>query len=963
VNRTYRHRHRHHQRGYLLLPVVITLALLASISYLLSHDSALHLAGSRGEADRLEARYVAEAGLNHAYWQAQQANCTAYPSLGNQPFGNHSYSTVINPTGGSPISITASALLANGSRYSISRDTVETYESPITHTLVLGTDPGGDALLVQSNPSQNFGDYELQVSGLLAFQRHSLLTFDLSALPSGIRLIGAELQLYQLNTLSLGGNLTAHRVTSSWVEGTSQGTGSPDGSTWNTHDGSNGWSSPGGDHQTTPIASASARLTSGWISWNIGAQVERWLDGTEANHGLLLKTGLVSTLSFASKEHNDDSLRPRLVLTYACPCDAGATGTSLMLQPDAASGADTYIDDANPGTNWGAETRMRITNKSNSQKRGLLRFELAAIPPEALITSATLTLHLEGIGSGNVADIYLHRVTRDWSPSLANWNSATAVTSWTSPGGDIDPTVIASAVIDPLVLGATQWNITTLVGDWVAGNQDNHGLMLLGSAGVNHADFSSSQHATPALRPTLTVQYHCPCGVQCSVPLEPSCRADFVPTTISQQFSSTGLDDHYSGGITAVPGGMSFNGTSQVPAEGGWLTVGDKGSLVLLDHAGTRLDNVNIGGDKELSGVTYIPQGAEAGKLVVVRESSAILIDPSVSIPHEGHTDFTLAEDSKLGGASYISGGAYDGQLAFVDSNASRLLITDQAFNLLHSVTLTVPVGESGVLNTNYQAIAHLPESDLFLVLDADSSRGFIFDSQGNLHSESSLAAFGIQTPTAAAINPDNCEHQIGSLADNHYWSLQGTAGTRGRILVPAADNFIDSGEAQKNYGNENDLRLGKTNQSELRRPLLSFDLGSLPAGAQLNSARLRLYANQADMKQKDWSLFVHRITESWTEPGSDWRTRDGDLNWSLGDGGSYDPTAVASQSVVDENIEGSGWWYEFSIATLVQEWIDGVSPNHGLQLLTNAPKANGLTFDSRENNDAPQLVIIYSQP
>ncbi|OIN05585.1 hypothetical protein [Oceanisphaera psychrotolerans] len=213
---------RRHQSGYLLLPVVITLALLASISYLLSHDSALHLAGSRGEADRLEARYVAEAGLNHANWQAQQANCTAYPSLGNQPFGNHSYSTVISPTGGSPISITASALLANGSRYSISRDAVDTFESPITHTLVLGTDPGSDVLLDKFYQNQNFGNFELQLSALLTWTRRSLLQFDLSALPGGVRLIGAELQLYQLNTLSLGGSLTAHRITRSWVEGTGQ---------------------------------------------------------------------------------------------------------------------------------------------------------------------------------------------------------------------------------------------------------------------------------------------------------------------------------------------------------------------------------------------------------------------------------------------------------------------------------------------------------------------------------------------------------------------------------------------------------------------------------------------------------------------------------------------------------------------------------------------------------------------
>ncbi|WP_417616052.1 DNRLRE domain-containing protein [Oceanisphaera sp.] len=948
------HQSRRHQRGYLLLPVVITLALLASVSYLLSHSSALHLASSRGEADRLEARYVAEAGLNHANWQAQFANCTNYPSLNNQPFGNHSYSTVISPTGGSPISITASALLDNGSRYSISRDAVDTYESPITHTLVLGEDPGADTRIDNSllNANSNFGRAELQIGALLS-TRHSLVSFGLSTLPDGIRLIGAELRLYQINTLASGGNLTAHRVSSSWVEGT----GSQDGATWNTHDGSNGWSSPGGDYQATPIASAQARLTAGWVSWNIGAQVSRWLDGSEANYGLLLKTDLSSTLSFASKEHSDASLRPQLVLTYACPCNAGDDSTSLVLQPSAAGGADTYLYDDPWGTTRGTETRMRISNSGNLDKRGLLKFDLSTIPTAALITSATLELNLEGIGSGEIADISLHRVTRDWHQTQANWSLARTSENWSSLGGDFEPTALTSAEIDPLALGATQWDITALVGDWVAGVQDNHGLMLLGSPGVNHADFSSSNHAAATQRPKLTIQYHCPCGAQCTAPEPPSCSALFIPDSVAGEFSTVGQDYgyDYTSGITPVPEGMSFNGTS-VPAGGGWVAVGDSGRLVLLNRDGQLLDDTFNTGLSRLDGITYVPEGELAGQLLAVNSSYIYPIDPA-SPPSDVSTQgVRLGFISNLRGASYIKGGSHDGHIALVDKGTGGLVIIDQSFDRVQSSSLTLKPGTSPSYNLAAEGIAHLPDTDQFWVTDITLGEVHRYSAQGAWLDSYPVAGFGIAKPSSAAIDPQTCAHVFGSPRDRRYGLLIRTSqddDTRTSILIATGDTFINEGDPATRSGGGPGLGIGLNNHNQRRSALLSYDLGGLPADALISSAKLRLYANHRTGNQ-DWTLQVHRIKESWTENGATWLSRDGSHNWSGGPGGYYAPTVVASQLFTGIA------WYEFDVKELAQEWLDGASPNFGMQIIADAPKRQGLEFSSREGPHAPQLVIVY---
>ncbi|MEE9141820.1 MAG: LamG-like jellyroll fold domain-containing protein, partial [Gammaproteobacteria bacterium] len=108
---------------------------------------------------------------------------------------------------------------------------------------------------------------------------------------------------------------------------------------------------------------------------------------------------------------------------------------------------------------------------------------------------------------------------------------------------------------------------------------------------------------------------------------------------------------------------------------------------------------------------------------------------------------------------------------------------------------------------------------------------------------------------------------------------------------------------------------------------------------------------------QLDFDIDAHRVTESWTESGSNWDTLDGSTPWASGAGGSYDPAPVTSLAA-----DTTGW-YEFDLRTLVQEWIDGINANEGVQLNTTAV-ANGLqvVFDSREGANVPELNVEYTQ-
>ncbi len=499
------------QRGYILLPVVVTITLLAAIAFLVQRESGMEVNLVAGELEAVRAQYVAEAGLRHASWVAQNSACTAYtlPSTG---FGEHSYSAAFEPTGGSPVTITATGTLASGATRSLTRDAVTVYEAPTTVTVQLDNTNGGDVALDSFFNDRNHGANYSYVSTNINQVGHQLIHFDLSDIPPNVSVLSAKLEVYQYSASNVSADATiaVHRATQDWVEGTKQGGGTPDGATWDTYDGVNPWATPGGDIDPQVIASAPViDVNDVWIAWPVEKLVQGWLSGTYPNQGLLLKGSGSLWVNLAPDEENLADIHPRLTITYACVCGGGG-GSTVVLQPG--NGLDTYLADGTPATNLGNATEMRLSNKTNNQDRGLLQFSLFSIPADAQVNSAVLELNLEGIGSGGIASVDVHRVTSPWKELQATWNQASAGVSWSTLGGDYDPVAVASAGIDAALPGPSQWDITSLVSAWVDGTLPNHGLTLIGSPDVNHADFSTSDHTDPGLHPKLTVNYTCPCG-------------------------------------------------------------------------------------------------------------------------------------------------------------------------------------------------------------------------------------------------------------------------------------------------------------------------------------------------------------------------------------------------------------------------------------------------------------------
>jgi len=148
----------------------------------------------------------------------------------------------------------------------------------------------------------------------------SLLRFPALPLPAGAVVLSAHLELYMHAADTPDAmDLSVHRMTSPWTES---------GASWNDMDGANPWNASvgGGDFDSTPVDLVTGVTNAtGWYTWNVTSLAMVWWNGTDANHGLLVRQvdddlGLsLGRKEFVSSDASNASARPRLLLGYRAP--------------------------------------------------------------------------------------------------------------------------------------------------------------------------------------------------------------------------------------------------------------------------------------------------------------------------------------------------------------------------------------------------------------------------------------------------------------------------------------------------------------------------------------------------------------------------------------------------------------------------------------------------------------------
>jgi hypothetical protein len=296
------------QRGMVLLPVTLALALVGTLAYAMTRDGVMNVATVDAQYEIDRARYLAEAGVNLLKWRNEQAGCGralefTSPVTGIDG-GTISASDVAFDKG--KLALTVTATTARGTVNQVVFDKPHGLllhdQSKKVEITVAGQ--GGADTFLRRNPEN--GSSLLPYLETSEGNAHALVRFDLSKVPPDAMIVDATLRLYLDSIQSTqSGSLGVHRMLRAWpflLMG------------W-----SNGWTNPGGDFAPQPSATIAGVLAAKqWYTAPVDALAQSWIDQPSTNLGLLLKPASLVTARFTSFEASGN--QPQIFLRYYPRC-------------------------------------------------------------------------------------------------------------------------------------------------------------------------------------------------------------------------------------------------------------------------------------------------------------------------------------------------------------------------------------------------------------------------------------------------------------------------------------------------------------------------------------------------------------------------------------------------------------------------------------------------------------------
>jgi RHS repeat-associated protein len=239
----------------------------------------------------------------------------------------------------------------------------------------------------------------------------------------------------------------------------------------------------------------------------------------------------------------------------------------------------------------------------------------------------------------------------------------------------------------------------------------------------------------------------------------------------------------------------------------------------------------------------------------------------------------------------------------------------------------------------------------------ADGGIDFV-DGHGRLHGRF-LPAYMVDAAGATSrgvtmrVAPAGAGHTL-ALALDRRW----LADKKRRFPVVVDPTYVYSGgekecyiangaSADTNFCSLGMLNVGFDGQQTSRTLLHWSALGDIPRHAVVLDAELTLFLEGAST-QNPAAVSVHRLTRAFA--GTTWNRADTGVNWTT-PGGDFDPTASSTRTGIGG---ATGLSHQWPIRKLVQGWVDGSLPNHGLLLKQQQENVNNVLRFSGTSGGTP---------
>lgn len=304
------------QRGILLLPVALTLAVIGTLAYTMTREGSMSVDGVDAEYETESARYLAEGAVHLVKWQNEKTSCYSETGFGTVKLmdGTTEIGTLetgtIDREGKNTLNITVSAKIPARSaglapaEYTISERKVAVHDRSDPTTLTLNGSGGNDTSIKDDVNTSLASSHELE---LRDGKSHALLRFTLPGDTDGATILSAQLKLVQSYTDSTQtGTLSVHRVTRDWGPG----------ATWTSP-----WAAQGGDHVEAAVARIDVSPVLKEFIVPLDGLVQAWANKTvDDGKGILLKSSGLPGARFHSLDASVTSNKPKLVVRYFPRC-------------------------------------------------------------------------------------------------------------------------------------------------------------------------------------------------------------------------------------------------------------------------------------------------------------------------------------------------------------------------------------------------------------------------------------------------------------------------------------------------------------------------------------------------------------------------------------------------------------------------------------------------------------------